>query len=237
MSALEPSSLSVTYRHVQRLTGLQLGAQDWCYQVAGIVGGERVAVAEGCAVLVDLFGPDPCGSLRIYDRHIRHIGAVAFDPATGELDPSWGHDLEMLGDRLLILGEVTVGSRWRADGLVPLISAMVVTRLRHCAVAAMYAIGADWSDLADDTADDRAGDRADDLADGLAVGLADGVAVGRADELSDELSDELADELASMREAGLALRPARDGVYYLDPATVRLDLALGRHASRRPVLL
>jgi hypothetical protein len=219
MSALEPASLRITYQHVQRFTDpLRPGAQDFQYQVAGTVGDERVEVGAGCAVLVDLFGPDPYGSLSGCDRHVRRIGDVAFDRATGELDPSWGHDLEMIGDRLLILGELTVERQWRGGWVVGVISAMVVARLRHCVVAAMYAAGGSVH---------------------AAGGATDGV--DQADQTDPADQADQADELAAMRAAGLALRPARDGVHYLDPATAHLDLAAsagqGDRAGRRPVLL
>jgi hypothetical protein len=157
MAALDPSSLSVSYRHTQDLAQYAPGtAQTWYYEVSGheVSPARRAAVqiGHGDAILVDLYGVDPYGSLDSFDAHVHRIRAAAMDPVTRELDKSWGEDLDMCGDRLLVLNGLRLGvpgHHRRARWLAPLISALVITRLAHCAVAVVYAP----RDGGDDTAD------------------------------------------------------------------------------------
>lgn len=146
MATLEPSSLRISYRHAHTLAEITAGAaQRWCYEArAADFAGAEVRVGRGTAILVDLYGPDPYGSLDPFGPRVHRIRAAAMDRSTGELG-SWGDELDMCGDRLVILsalrladaGEVEVRDGLRA--LAPLVSAMAMSRMGHCAVAALYA--------------------------------------------------------------------------------------------------
>jgi hypothetical protein len=191
MSDLLPRSVSITYRHVQRLGDL-LDPSTMTWRFEATAGVEGRVVARGGAVGVDLFGRDPYGALGMASEHIRRIRNVAFNEDTREPDWSWGDDLDLLGDRLLVLDMLTINPEMRARGLAALINGMVIAQLRHCAVAALYSANAEWE------------------------GVSDAV---------------------TLRGRGLDLRPVRDGVYYIDPASVNLDNILRRLDENESVLI
>lgn len=141
MAAFEPSSLSIDYRHVQSLAHSVAGAVTTCrYEVnARDVEGAPVRIGRGEALSVDLYGPDPYGSLDPFGPSVHRVRAAAMDATTRELARSWGDELDMFGDRLLLLGELNVETDRGAQALAPLISAMVITRLSRCTVAVVYA--------------------------------------------------------------------------------------------------
>jgi hypothetical protein len=143
MAALEPRSLMISYRHVQHLAEAAAGAAEPCpYEVdARDVDGAPVRIGHGVALLVDLYGPDPYGSLNSFGPRVRRMRAAAMDARTRELAQSWGDELDMCGDRLLLLGELHIQTERGAWWLQPLINAMVINRLARCTVAAVYAPG------------------------------------------------------------------------------------------------
>ena len=153
MAKLQARSLSVSYRHTQSLTQRDRDvAQRWHYEVTGRDerGGE-VPVGLGEAILIDLYGSDPYGSLDPFDEHIHRIRDVVMDSKTRDLDKTWGDDLQMMGDRLLVLDDLRLDESAGARGLSPSIRAMVVSQLGHCTVATVYAPREPqaWDELAD----------------------------------------------------------------------------------------
>jgi hypothetical protein len=148
MSELLPHSVSVAYRHVQNLENPS-GSQVTNWRFEATVGAGGRVIARGGAVVVDLFGSDPYGALGRGSEHIRRIRDVAFNEHTREPDWSWGNDLDLLGDQLLVLDRLTISPAARERGFAALINGMVITQWRHCAVAALYAANLDWDPLSD----------------------------------------------------------------------------------------
>ncbi|HZZ46361.1 MAG TPA: hypothetical protein VFE65_05720 [Pseudonocardia sp.] len=156
MEVVLPQSVRITYRHVQRLGARpDPGAITWGFEATAGAGG--VVIARGGAVMVDLFGPDPYSALGRASEHIRRIRDVAFNEHTREPDWSWGDDLDLLGDQLLVLDELTINPGMRARGFTALINGMVITQLRHCVVAALYSANAQWDGVSEVVALRRGG--------------------------------------------------------------------------------
>lgn len=115
----------------------------------------EIPVAHGEVLLIDLFGADPYGSLDCFGAHVRQVRDVLFDVETRELDESFSNRLEMLGDRLMIVTELSIAPQWRGYGLAPLIVGQAIKKLAHCAVAVVFAPSKHYVDGRDVGAVDR----------------------------------------------------------------------------------
>ena len=152
MIMVDLNSVSIDYRHTQdAATVTGSAAQRWRYTAyARQARGPATQIATGTAVLANLYGPDPYASLDPLGAHIRRVRDAAMDPTTRELSNTWGEDLEMHGDQLLILENLTLDITTANAALALTITDRVITQLARRAVAVLYSPHRD-SEPIDDT--------------------------------------------------------------------------------------
>lgn len=138
MAAADTDSLLIGYHYTQ-LGACPAGAQSWHFDVhlPDLPG----KLGHGEAVLVDLYGRDPYGSLDRFGPPVHKIRAATMDPQTRELCGTWADELDMYGDRLVILSGLTM-VRNRA-ALAGAVVAHVVAQLGSGAIAVVYRPGGD----------------------------------------------------------------------------------------------
>lgn len=139
---LDLSLVSLHFHHAQNCQdATEQLADRWHLELLARAGDDEpseIPLAHGEVLFVDLFGEDPYGSLSRFDTHVRQVRDVLFDVETRELDESFSGRLEMLGDRLLILTELSVAPGWRGRGLAPLIVRQVIKKMAHASVAVVF---------------------------------------------------------------------------------------------------
>jgi hypothetical protein len=141
--AFDRLSLRVGYRHERELWQREEAAvRTWSFvaDLAPVDGGpdrDRVRVAHGTALLVEVAGRNPFDALDEHSEAAMEIGDTVFDAVTGELGEDFARKVEGVGDRLLVLSEIEVEERWRGRGLGPVVAGLVIETLGAGALAAV----------------------------------------------------------------------------------------------------